>query len=102
AFVAYVAIRRITGSVPGALVGGAVYGFSPFMLVHGLGHAQLIIALFPPLVLLLLHDLGTGRRSPRSAGLLLGAAAAAQLLTGEEILAMTALTAAVGVLALAV
>lgn len=95
AWTAYVAIHRLTGSKAGALAGGAVYAFSPFMLGEGLGHAQLFVAVFPPLVLLLGHELACGNRPPWQPGMALGVAAAAQLLTGEELLAITALTAAI-------
>jgi hypothetical protein len=99
---AYFAIRRMTGSWLGALVGGAMYAFSPFMLAHGLGHAQLFIAIEPPLVMLLLHELATGSGSIRGPGLALGVVAAAQLLTGEELLAITGLAGVLGLLTIAI
>jgi hypothetical protein len=60
------------------------------------------LIVFPPLALLLLHEiLVRQRRSPLLAGGLLGVAAAVQFLTGEEILAYTALVAGLGVALLA-
>jgi hypothetical protein len=94
AFAAYVAIRRW---VPGhaAALGGLVYGFSPYMRGHS-GHVNLTLAILPPLLLLLVDDiLVRQQRRAWVAGSLLGAVAATQLLTGEELLATTALTALV-------
>lgn len=40
-------------------------GFSPCQLAHGLGHANLALAVAPPLVMLLLHELlGPNQRRP--------------------------------------
>jgi hypothetical protein len=94
AFAAYAAIRRwVPGHVAAAL-GGLVYGFSPYMRGHSAGHLQLTLAVLPPIVLLLIDDLLVRQRHRAWLdGALLGAVAAAQLLTGEELLATTALMA---------
>jgi hypothetical protein len=98
AWFAYLAARRF---LPGhALPAGVglLYGFSPYMAAQARGHLHMVIAVFPPLALILLHEiLVRQRRSPVLLGTLLGGAAAVQLLTGEEVLAMTALAAAAGV-----
>jgi hypothetical protein len=61
-----------------------------------------VLALFPPLALLLGDEILVRRRlHPAFAGALAGAAAALQLLTGEELLALTLLIAALGVALLA-
>jgi Glycosyltransferase family 87 len=92
AWTAYLLIRRYVSSQVAAGVGGALYGFSPFMTAHSLGHSQLTLAFMPPILLLLLDEtVHVQRRRPYVSGLLLGVAAAAQLLTGEELLAITAL-----------
>jgi hypothetical protein len=103
AWCAFLALRRHTeGWIPAA-AGGLLYGFSPFMALQILGHAQLFIAVFPPLVLLFADEvLVRQRRPPALMGILLGAAAAAQLLTGEELLAITAIMAVLPLLTLAV
>jgi len=89
---AYLLIRRHVSSQLAAGVGGALYGFSPLMTAHSLGHPQLTVAFLPPILLLLLDEIvRVQRRPPLVSGALLGLAAAAQLLTGEEVLAMTAL-----------
>jgi hypothetical protein len=98
---AYFAFRRYVRP-PAAAVGGLLYGFSPFMFVQSENHPHMTLAMFPPLALLLLDEaVVRQRRSPRVIGLLLGLAAALQLLTGEEILAMTVLVAAIGMVLLA-
>lgn len=80
-----------------ALIGGLLTGFSPYLTAHALGHLNLVIAFLPGLALVLLHDLWIARRLRWwVAGGLLGLAAAAQLLTGEEIVAATAVATAAG------
>jgi hypothetical protein len=99
AWCAFLAIRRYTSRSVPAWVGGLLYGFSPYMYDQSLGHLHTSIAVFPPLALLLAHELLVRRRMPPwLLGGLAGAAAAAQLLTGEELLAITALMALVTVI----
>lgn len=95
AWAAFAALRRLVSRDAAAAVGGLLYGFSPYVVAHSLGHPNLSLAVFPPLALLLLHRILRGDR-PRRDGVLLGLAAAAQLLTGEELLLTTVLAAAVG------
>ncbi len=96
------AIRRHTARWLPAAIGGLLYGFSPYMMSQALRHPQLDIAVYPPLVLLLADEiLVRRRRSPLLLGTLLGAATAAQLLTGEEVLGLTALMAVIVLVALA-
>jgi hypothetical protein len=94
AWAAFAAVRRLVpGTVP-ALVGGLLYGFSPYVVAHSLGHPNLALAWFPPVALLLLDRILRGDH-PRRDGALLGLAAAAQLLCGEELLLTTGLAAVV-------
>ena len=65
--------------------------FCPFMVGHGLGHPNLIWAGYLPLTLRIMVDLGMGRTSVRRSGALLGISTAAQILIGEEIIALTAI-----------
>jgi hypothetical protein len=95
AWVAFLVFRR-WARPSAAWVGALVYGFSPAIVSETLGHPQVTILLMPPLVLGLYHDVLRGRRSPRVAGALVGILVAAQLLTGEEILAETALAGLLG------
>jgi hypothetical protein len=87
---AFLAIRRYALRWLPALIGGLLYGFSPFMWQLGQNNPPLSLAPFPPLVVLLADEiLVRQRRSPVVIGVLLGLLTAAQLLTGEEILAIT-------------
>jgi len=91
AWTAFLLIRRFVSSSLAAGVGGLLYGFSPFMTAHSLGHPQLTVAFMPPVLLIVLDEIvRVQHRRPLVSGLLLGVAAAAQLLIGEELLAMTA------------
>lgn len=103
AFAAMLAFRRFVDSAAAATVGGLVYGFSPPIVIQSLGHPQITLAFFPPLALLALYELVvTQRHSAVRVGALFGLLTAVQILTGEELLASTALTAAVGIGVLAV
>jgi hypothetical protein len=91
AWCAYLAIRRFVPGHLAAAAGGLLYGFSP--AVRGQSHhPHMALAFLVPLMLLLLHEiLVRQRRSPWLAGAALGLLAGCQLLTGEELLAMTGL-----------
>jgi hypothetical protein len=103
AWCAFLALRRHTAGWLPATVGGLLYGFSPYMAVQITGHAHLFIAVFPPLLLIFADELlARQRRPPALMGILLGIAAAAQLLTGEEVLAMTAIMAVLPLVALGI
>src|SRR6476469_8161292 len=98
---AYFAFRRYARR-EAAAVGGLLYGFSSFMFGQAFNHPHMTIALFPPLVLLLLDEIVVRQRSRATVvGLLLGVATDLQLLTGEEVAAATVLVAIVGVALLA-
>jgi hypothetical protein len=102
AWCAYLALRRYVRRDEAAAVGGLLYGFSPFMFAQAGGHPHMTVAVYPPLVLLLLDEiLVRRRRSPILLGALLGVATGVQLLTGEEIVAITVLVAGVGLALLA-
>jgi hypothetical protein len=94
---AYLALHRYVRHGAAAFVGGAIYAFSPFMMSQSLGHPHLTLAWAPPLMLLLLHDVLVKQRFSRWLGVCVGGLGAAQLLTGEEVLAIIALAAVIGV-----
>lgn len=101
AWSAYLVFRRYVASHLAAGIGGLLYGFSPYMVAHALGHLHLILAMTPPLVLALVDEILVRQRvAPAWLGLALGALAAGQLLTAEELLASELLvaTAALGLL----
>jgi hypothetical protein len=94
-----VVARYVEGAVA-PLVGGAVYGFSPYVISHAALHLNLAMAWVPPLVLLVFDDLLVRRaRSPWKLGAVLGLLGFIQLLTTEEILLTTAL---IGLIVLAI
>jgi len=103
AWLGFVAAQRFLGRRPVCLFAGFLYGFSPGMMAQATGHPHAMIGLFPPLALILGHEILVRQRlRPVLAGGLAGIAAALQLLTGEEVLAVTALVALLGVLILAI
>ena len=102
AWCGFLAARRFVEGDLVCFLAGLVYGFSPGMIAQALGHPHVVVALFPPVALLLGHEILVRRRlNPLVAGALAGVAAALQLLTGEELLAATLVIAAVGAALLA-
>jgi hypothetical protein len=100
---AYLAVSRYARHWVSAAVGGLLYEFSPFLVVQITGHAHLFVAVFPPLLVLFADEiLVRQRRRAWLIGGLLGVAAAAQLLTGTELLAISALMALPALITLAV
>lgn len=86
AWSATLVLRRLV-SDPAAVVGGLVFGFGPAITAHSLSHPNLVLApLLPPLLWLGSQALIRDGRDARL-GALLGVLAAAQLHTGEELLA---------------
>ncbi len=88
-------LRRWDVSSPAAVLGGAVYGFSPAVLHSAIGHYDLQFAVLPPLIIHVGLQLATGRTSAVRGGLGLGLLVTAQLFITEEILAVTAIGGAV-------
>lgn len=84
-------LRQWRASLGAAALGGAVYGFSEAMVNSGLGHYHIQFAVLPPLMIHLLLRIVTGRGRPVVNGAWLGLLAAAQFLTGEELLIDTVL-----------
>ena len=102
AWFGFLAARRFIDSELACFAAGLLYGFSPALIAQALGHPHIVVALFPPIALLLGHEILVRRRmNPVVAGAIAGVAAALQLLTGEELLAMTLLVAAISVAMLA-
>jgi hypothetical protein len=93
AWVAFLALRRITPHRATAFLGGLLYGFGGYMTGQATAHVNLMLVVFPPLAAMLIDDIGRRARPVRS-GLLLGVCAAAQVFVDEEILATTAIVAA--------
>jgi hypothetical protein len=100
---AFLAVRRYSRRWVSAAVGGLLYEFSPFLVVQINGHAQLFVAVFPPLLVLFADEILVRQRHRAwLIGVLLGVAAAAQLLTGTELLAISVLMAVPALITVAV
>jgi hypothetical protein len=92
AWTAYFAFGRLTTHRFSAWIGGLLYGFGGFMTGQASAHVCLLIVVFPALAAMLLDDVR--RRSPTRTGLLLGLCAVAQVFIDEEVLATSAIMAA--------
>jgi hypothetical protein len=88
-------LRRWGASMMAAALGGAVYGFSPAVVNSGIGHYHIQFAVLPPLIIDALLRIVTGRGHAARTGAWLGVLTAAQVFTGEELLADTAVTSVV-------
>jgi len=94
-------LRQWGASISAAALGGAVYGFSPALINSGIGHYNLQFAVLPPLIIDALLRILTGRGNPVLAGAWLGLLTGAQVFTGEELLADTAVASLLLVVVLA-
>jgi hypothetical protein len=94
----FLLLRRWVRWVPAALVGGLVYGFSPFMVTElALNQLNIAFLAVPPLVVLFLADLLVHRRRrPAVDGLALAGLAVVQFFVSTEVLVITALAVLVG------
>ncbi|WP_322762513.1 hypothetical protein [Frankia sp. Cr2] len=93
---AYLFARMLGVRTAPAYIGGVVYGFSPALVAAGTGHLSLVLAPAIPLLLCLVTDIVRQTGRPLRKGILLGTGAGLQLLTGEEVLFITAVTATLG------
>ncbi len=100
---AFFVLRHWVDRTGAAFVGGLIYGFSPYMIVQGEGHAIFLFVPIPPLVLYVLDELVVRQRSsPRKWGLILGLLMTAQFFISSEIFITTAVVAAFGIALLAI
>ena len=103
AWLAYIAARIFVPNRALAFLAGLIYGFSPGMMAQATRHPHVLIAVFPPLALILAREVLVRQRwHPAVVGVVAGVAASIQLLTGEEMLVLTLLVAALGAALLAV
>jgi hypothetical protein len=97
AWAGFFAARRFVSSPFAAALAGLLYGFSPALIAQSLGHPQIAVAFIPPLMLLALDEILVRQRwTYLRSGALLGLLGAAQLLTGEELLAAEVIVGAAG------
>lgn len=97
----FLVVRKMTTFVPGQVLGGLLYGFSPFVLQNDpFGHLDFTLLFFAPLSALLLYDLLVSHdREPVHVGVLLGLVTVAEFFTSTEFLAMCVLMAIVAIVA---
>ena len=93
-WVAFLAVRRYSRRWLPAAVAGLLYEFSPYMASQIVGHPHMFVAVFPPLLIIFADEILVRQRHRAwLIGGLLGLAAAAQLLTGTEMLTISVLMA---------
>ena len=94
---AYLVLRRLGVRWVAAAIGGLMYGFSPFMVVQGTVHLNLVFNPLPPLIVMKVIDVFRCERGPVRSGLYLGGLCVAQYFVNPETLAITALMTILGV-----
>jgi hypothetical protein len=103
AWCAFLAVRRYAHGPVAPLIGGAVYGFSPFVMPQATQHFVLALAFVPPLFLLVLDELvSRRRRSPLLLGAALGVLTLVQFFIEEEVVLTSAILGGIMVALLAV
>jgi hypothetical protein len=99
---AYLGFRRHVKRAWAAAIGGALFGFSPYMVSQSLGHPHVVATFLCPLMLILFEEVVIiQRRAAWKLGLAAGIVAAIQLLVSEELLLTEVLIAAIASLILA-
>jgi hypothetical protein len=98
AVAAFSVLLRLRVWLPAAAVGGMIYGFSPYMVGHGLGHVMLVFAPIPPLIALALVSIAESHKVCVRRGLALGLLVVAQFLIEPEVLATVGIAVGVAVL----
>src|SRR5579872_2349966 len=94
-------LRRFVAWDFASFVGGALYGFSPWILTQGLYHLNLCFLPLPPLILYCVYEQFRGaQRRPLRWGVALGILVVAQFFISPEICAITLLIALIGTLLL--
>ena len=94
----FVLARRWVASPLAALAAGALYGFSPYMIAESTAHLSLAFVPLPPLIFLALGEAIAGRRRW---GAVLGMLIVAQFFISAEVLATTAIVAAIAIIVVA-
>jgi hypothetical protein len=96
----YFFIGRFTRWRLAAFIGGLVYGFGPYEIAQSAGHTNLTFVVFPPLILLVVHEIVVRQRGDAGVwGIVLALLLTAQFFVATEVFASTLVIAAVGVIA---
>jgi len=85
AWAAFLLCREVTRSLPAALVGGYLFGFSVYVMGQMLGHPNLALAFLVPVCALIVLRRVRGEISARRAALWLAAALSGQFLISLEV-----------------
>ena len=95
----WVACRRLVTWQPACWVAGLVFGYSPFVVQSvAQGHLSTGLLVFPPLVLVVLHEIMVRQRaSVWWCGISLSALLLGQFLVSAEVLAITVVLAVIGI-----
>jgi hypothetical protein len=99
---AFVVLRKWNVWGPAAAIGGAIYGFSPYMVGQGFGHVELMFIPIPPLIALTIEEILHRRGDLRWLGIQLGALVSVQFLISPEVTAVVGLLSLVALVCIAV
>ena len=88
---AFVVLRKWKVWLPGAALGGLVYGFSAYMVGQGTDHVVFTFVPIPPFIALTLASILQRKGSPWRLGIQLGLLIVAQYLISQEVLVDTAI-----------
>jgi hypothetical protein len=83
---AFVVLRKWKVWLPGAALGGLLYGFSPYMVGQGSDHLVFTFVPIPPFIALTIVSILQRKGSPWRLGLQLGLLVVAQYLIAQEVL----------------
>jgi hypothetical protein len=99
----YFVLRRYVRWPPIAVLGGALYGFSPYVVGQGLDHVFVAMVPLPPLVLMCVFELLVLRSdNQRRWGVALGLLIVAQFFISQEVAVTTVVMGAIGLGSLAI
>ena len=83
---AFVVLRKWKVWLPGAALGGLVYGFSPYMVGQGADHLVFTFVPIPPFIALTIVSILQRKGSPWRLGIQLGLLVVAQYFISQEVL----------------
>ncbi|HUY85778.1 MAG TPA: hypothetical protein VMU77_01585 [Acidimicrobiales bacterium] len=99
----YVLARKFVAWRPAAYVGGLIFGFSPYVIGHGVGQLNLEFVAFIPLIFLVLYEIVVVHHdSYMKWGLLLAGILLAQFFTSSELLIDTSVVVLIAMIVLAI
>jgi hypothetical protein len=94
----WLACRRFVAWWPACAIAALLFGYSPFVIQNvDQGHLGVALLVFPPLMLVVLHEILVRRKwSAERCGLALGLLLLGEFMVSQEILTLTVLSGAVG------